>query len=145
LDSHEVSRLADASGKIWALPPPGIGGPLDSSNRLAIVKMKREILAITMTVVLKSNTELVVPRSVRRQAGIKAGDQLEFKASQGTITINAVVEPPTYKATKAELAAIRKGEAEIARGEYVTLTNLLHGLDHPRRKSGTKTANKVSR
>lgn len=97
-----------------------------------------------MTVVLKSNTELVVPRSVRRQAGIKAGDQLEFKASQRTITITAL-EPPSYRATKAELAAIRKGEAEIARGEYVTLTDLLHGLDHPRRKSGTKAVNKISR
>lgn len=97
-----------------------------------------------MTVVLKSNTDLIVPRSVRRQAGIKTGDQLEFKVSQGTITIKAV-EPPNYKATKTELAAIRKGEAEIARGEYVTLADLLHGLDRPRRKSGPKTTNKISR
>ena len=96
-----------------------------------------------MTVVLKSNTDLVVPPSVRRQAGIKPGDQLEFKASRGAITIKAV-PPRTYKATKAELAAIRKGEAEIARGEYVTLADLLHGLDRPSRKSGTKTANKIS-
>ena len=79
-----------------------------------------------MTIVLKSKTERVVPRSVPRQAGIKAGDQLEFRASQRTITITAM-EPPTYKPTKAELAAIRKGEAEIACGEYVTLTDLLHG------------------
>ena len=35
------------------------------------------------------------------------------------------MEQPTYKPTKAELAAIRKGEAEIARGEYVTLAALL--------------------
>ena len=93
-----------------------------------------------MTVVLKSNTDLVVPPSVRRRAGIKAGDRLEFRASHGAITIKAV-GPPTYKATKAEFAAIRKGEAEIARGEYVNLGDLLHGLDRPRRKSGTKTAN----
>ena len=97
-----------------------------------------------MTVVLKSNAELVVPRRVRRQAGIMAGDQLEFRASQRTIAITAV-KRPTYKATKAELAAIRKGEAEIARGEYVTLTGLLHGLEHPRRKGGAKATRKVSR
>jgi len=87
---------------------------------------------------VKSNREPVVSRGVRRRAGIKAGDQLEFKASPGTITINAV-EPATYKATKAEIVAIRKGEAQVARGEYVTLTDLLHGLDHSpsqkRRKS----------
>jgi predicted transcriptional regulator len=97
-----------------------------------------------MTVVLKSNTDLVVPPSVRRQAGIKAGDQLEFKASQRTIIITAI-KPPTYKATRAELATIRKGEAEIARGEYVTLTEVLNGLDHPRRKSRTKTTNTIPR
>jgi bifunctional DNA-binding transcriptional regulator/antitoxin component of YhaV-PrlF toxin-antitoxin module len=81
-----------------------------------------------MTLVLIFYTELVVPPSVRRQTGIKPGDQLEFKASRGAITIKAV-PPRTCKTTKAELAAIRKGEAEIARGEYVTLVELLHGLD----------------
>jgi bifunctional DNA-binding transcriptional regulator/antitoxin component of YhaV-PrlF toxin-antitoxin module len=85
-----------------------------------------------------------VPRRVRRQAGIKAGDQLEFRASQRTITITAG-ERPIYKATKAELAAIRKGEVEIARGEYVTLTDLQRGLGHPRRKGGAKATRKVSR
>jgi predicted transcriptional regulator len=33
--------------------------------------------------------------------------------------------PRTYKAAKAELAAIRQGEAGIARGEYVTLADLV--------------------
>jgi len=60
-------------------------------------------------------------------------------------TITITVEPPTtYKPTKAELAAIRKGEAEVARGEYVTLTDILHDLDRNRRRSGPKTARKVS-
>ena len=40
-----------------------------------------------MTVIVKSTTELVVPRSVRRQAGIKTGDRVEFKVSDGVITI----------------------------------------------------------
>ena len=97
-----------------------------------------------MTITVKNNTDLVVPASIRRQAGIKSGDRLQFKVSPHTITITAAV-PPAYKATKTELAAIRKGEAEIARGECVTLTDLLHDLDRPRRKSGTKAARKVSR
>jgi predicted transcriptional regulator len=43
------------------------------------------------------------------------------------------------------LAAIRKGEAEIARGECVAATELLHDLDRHRGKSGAKTTRKVSR
>jgi hypothetical protein len=97
-----------------------------------------------MTVTVKEESGLFVPPSVQRQAGIRSGDRLKFKVSPRTITITTV-EPPTYKPTKAELAAIRKGEAEIARGEYVTLTDLLHDLDRHRRKSGTKATRKASR
>ena len=97
-----------------------------------------------MTVLVKPKTELVVPSSLQRQAGIKTGDRLEFKVSPGTITITTAAQP-TYKPTKAELAAIRKGEAAIAKGNYVTLTELSNDLDRHRRKAGTKAARKVSR
>ncbi|MGO9256509.1 MAG: AbrB/MazE/SpoVT family DNA-binding domain-containing protein [Bryobacteraceae bacterium] len=40
-----------------------------------------------MTVLVKSKTDLVVPASVRRQAGFKAGDRLEFKVSSGIVMI----------------------------------------------------------
>ena len=40
-----------------------------------------------MTVTVKSKTDLVVPKSVRRRAGIKPGDRLEFKVSGGIINI----------------------------------------------------------
>jgi bifunctional DNA-binding transcriptional regulator/antitoxin component of YhaV-PrlF toxin-antitoxin module len=40
-----------------------------------------------MTVIVKPNADLVVPRSVRRRAGIKTGDRLEFKVSGGAINI----------------------------------------------------------
>ena len=96
-----------------------------------------------MNITVKDKTNLVVPESVRRQAGIKAGDRVEFKVSSGTITITPV-ETPTYKPTKSELAAIQKGEAQIARGDYVTLTDFLHDLDRHRRKGGAKAARKVS-
>ena len=96
-----------------------------------------------MTIVVKEN-QLVVPSSVQRQAGIKAGDRLMFTVAPHTITITPV-PPRTYKPTKAELAAIRKGEAAVARGEYVSLSEFLHDLDRPRRKAGAKAARKVSR
>jgi len=69
-----------------------------------------------MTVVVKSKDELVVPRSVRRRAGIKSGDRVEFKVSGGII--NIIPELPTaddeYTPTQrrvidARLAEARKG------------------------------------
>ena len=45
-----------------------------------------------MTVILNDKTQLVVPPAVRRRARLKLGDQVEFKASPGIITI--VSKPP---------------------------------------------------
>ena len=97
-----------------------------------------------MSVLVKNETDLIVPARVRRQVGIKAGDRVEFKVSSRTITITPV-GPPPYKPIKSELTAIRKGEADIARGDYVTLTDFLHDLDRHRRKGGTKATRKISR
>jgi hypothetical protein len=103
-----------------------------------------------MTTIVKGENTLVVPSSLQRRAGIKSGDRVVFTVAPRTITITAA-PGRTYKPTKGELAAMRKGEAAIARGEYVSLaeflktTESLHGLDRPRRESGAKTARKVSR
>ncbi len=40
-----------------------------------------------MTVTLKSKTELTVPKSIRRKAGIKPGDRVEFSVSGRVIKI----------------------------------------------------------
>jgi bifunctional DNA-binding transcriptional regulator/antitoxin component of YhaV-PrlF toxin-antitoxin module len=100
-------------------------------------------LPTPMMRVLRPKTELVVPQSVRRLAGIKAGDRLEFTASQGVITIKAVATP-TSRSVRAELAAIRGVEAGIAGGACVTLTDLLRNVDQSRRTSGAKAARRVS-
>jgi mRNA-degrading endonuclease RelE of RelBE toxin-antitoxin system len=97
-----------------------------------------------MSSISKQQDQLVVPVSVQRRAGIKSGDRLQFKASRRTITITiTAVDEPGYKPTKAELAAIRKGEAQIASGRFVALPELLHELDSHRRRSGAKTTRKV--
>ena len=85
---------------------------------------------------------LVVPPSVQRRAGIKNGDRLKFQTSARSITITAV-EPRAYIPTKAEWAAIRTGEAAIARGDSVSLAEFLNGLDHQRRKAGAKASRKT--
>ena len=46
-----------------------------------------------MTVTAKDKTPLVVPHSVRRRAGIKNGDQLQFRVSGGVITIAPKLPP----------------------------------------------------
>ena len=46
---------------------------------------------------------------------------------------------PVVTASKAELAAIRQGRAQIRRGEYVTLDQLRHDLDLTHRKTRRKT------
>jgi predicted transcriptional regulator len=51
----------------------------------------------------------------------------------------------TYTPTKAELAAIRKGRAEISRGQFVTLDHLFHDLDTAHRKASPKRDRKGSR
>lgn len=47
---------------------------------------------------------------------------------------------PLFEATPAEIAAIRRGRAQIKRGNYVTLEQLVHDLAAPRRKPGSKRA-----
>jgi hypothetical protein len=80
-----------------------------------------------MKAIARTDDGLVVPASVQRRAGIKAGDRLTFKVSSQTITITAC--PAAYKPTKAEWEAIHRGEAEIACGESALLTDLVHELD----------------
>src|SRR5437016_4251359 len=46
-----------------------------------------------MTVTLKLKTEITVPKSIRERAGIKPGEQLEFKVSGRVITIVPKVQP----------------------------------------------------
>ena len=50
-----------------------------------------------MTITLKAKAPLVVPPSVQRKARLKAGDQVEFRAAPGKITI--VSKPPAAAAT----------------------------------------------
>jgi len=51
----------------------------------------------------------------------------------------------SYTPTKAELLAIHQGRAEISRGQYRTLQELLLDLDNQPCKAGRRTARKSSR
>lgn len=99
-----------------------------------------------MTILVKNRLGLKVPPAIQEQAGIGLGDLIEFKVAKGRITIRPVHDEaryPTYKPTKAEAAAIRRGRAAYKRGDYITLDQLHEelgtGCDRSRKK-GTRKA-----
>jgi AbrB family looped-hinge helix DNA binding protein len=73
-----------------------------------------------MTVVVKARTDLVVPASVRRRAGIKTGDKLEFMVSGGVIHIVPKVGLAAQDLTAAQKRAVdrdlAKGLKDVALG-----------------------------
>lgn len=67
-----------------------------------------------MTTVVKPRLPIVIPRSVQRLAGIKTGDQLEFRVAGSTILIlpklaNDDYTPAQRRAIDARLAEADKG------------------------------------
>jgi bifunctional DNA-binding transcriptional regulator/antitoxin component of YhaV-PrlF toxin-antitoxin module len=73
-----------------------------------------------MTVTVKNKTPLVVPSAVRRKAGFKSGEEIEFRASGGVITI--VPKPPKtdgeYKLGQRRMidARLAKADEDIRAG-----------------------------
>ena len=64
-----------------------------------------------MTVTVKNKTPLVVPPSVRRQAGLKSGQKIEFKVSRGVISIHPKTEAADDEYTPAQRGII---DAQLA-------------------------------
>jgi AbrB family looped-hinge helix DNA binding protein len=75
-----------------------------------------------MTVILKPKTEITVPKSIRRQAGIKPGDRVEFSVSHGVINIRPKLSPEEIQDER-EIrnpkirAVIRASHAEFVAGK----------------------------
>jgi AbrB family looped-hinge helix DNA binding protein len=76
----------------------------------------------TMTVTLKPKTEITVPKSIRRQAGFKPGDRVEFQVSDRSITIVPKLTPDEIQDEREMRdpkirAAIRKSHEEFLAGK----------------------------
>ncbi len=73
-----------------------------------------------MTVTVKNKTPLVVPPSVRRQAGLKSGQQIEFKVPDGVISIHpkptAADDEYTTEQRRIVDAQLAEGLADIEAG-----------------------------
>jgi bifunctional DNA-binding transcriptional regulator/antitoxin component of YhaV-PrlF toxin-antitoxin module len=74
-----------------------------------------------MTVIVKNKAPLVVPPAVRRRAGLKSGDKLEFRVSGRVITILPALPSTDDEYTPAQRREIDRGiaqsEKEYAEGK----------------------------
>jgi bifunctional DNA-binding transcriptional regulator/antitoxin component of YhaV-PrlF toxin-antitoxin module len=73
-----------------------------------------------MTVTVKNKTPLVVPPAVRRQAGFKSGQEIEFKVSGGVISIRQKLSTADDEYTPEQRriidARLAKADADIKAG-----------------------------
>jgi bifunctional DNA-binding transcriptional regulator/antitoxin component of YhaV-PrlF toxin-antitoxin module len=108
-----------------------------------------------MTITVKNKTPLVVPPAVRRQAGLKSGDRLEFKVSGRVITILPKPSAADDEYTAAERRAIDHGitqsEKEYGAGKsygpFETADEAIASLNASlrRRSAAAKKLKSVSR
>jgi AbrB family looped-hinge helix DNA binding protein len=77
-----------------------------------------------MTVTVKNKTPLVVPPAVRRLAGLKSGDKLEFRVSAGMITILPKRPAADDDYTPAQRRVIDRG---VAKGLEDIRKGRIHG------------------
>jgi len=103
-----------------------------------------------MTVTVKSKTELVVPKSVRRKAGIKPGDRLEFKVSGGIINIIPELPSAEDEYTPAQRRVIDAQLAEAQKGPFHGPFNtaddmIAHIKGELKKRATTKRTNKHTR
>jgi len=84
-----------------------------------------------MTVTVKNKMPLVVPNRVRREAGFKSGDRVEFKVTRGVVTIlpkPPVTEDADDTLTPAEARKVRHGLKQIREGKTVPWSQVKHEL-----------------
>ena len=104
-----------------------------------------------MTVAVKNNNKLplVVPLAVRRKAGFRSGQELEFKASGGVITI--VPKLPTaeteYTAEQRRRIDAELDEAEKGRfhGPFETADEMIAHIKGELKARPTPKKSKLSR
>jgi bifunctional DNA-binding transcriptional regulator/antitoxin component of YhaV-PrlF toxin-antitoxin module len=71
-----------------------------------------------MGVVVSTKSELVVPRSVRRRAGLRSGQKVEFKVSGGVISIVPELPVADDEYTPAQRRVIDTRLREARKGPY---------------------------
>jgi len=91
-----------------------------------------------MTPVLEASGKLLVPPSIRKRAGIKAGDRVEFEAARGVITIRKRSEDDEYTPAQREIINRRLAEAaeDVKAGRVYCPFDTIEELECSLRKVG---------
>ncbi len=107
-----------------------------------------------MTVAVKNDnkTPLVVPLSLRRKAGFRSGQELEFSASGGVITLAPKKGKADEEYTPAERRAVDRGiaisEKQYAAGKsygpFATAAEAIASLNENLRKRAAAKKRKLS-
>ena len=85
--------------------------------------------------------QVVIPKRLCEDLGLREGDFVEVQSRNGAVVIKPkrLVDPDDILAPSEE-KTVRKGEAELRRGDHVTLARLRHDLGRPIIKNRRKTA-----
>ena len=84
-----------------------------------------------MTVTLKSKMPLTVPDQVRRRAGFKPGDEVEFRVSRGVVTITPKQRAGKISGetlTAAEARKVRHALQQVREGRSTPWSQVKHEL-----------------
>ncbi len=84
--------------------------------------------------------QVVIPKEIFDALGLQTGDFVEVTQVKRTVVIKPkkVVDADDVLYPEEE-AMVRKGEAQLRRGEYVTLEDLEHDMDRQAVKRRRKT------
>jgi bifunctional DNA-binding transcriptional regulator/antitoxin component of YhaV-PrlF toxin-antitoxin module len=84
-----------------------------------------------MTAIVKAKTPLTVPDEVRRRAGFKHGDRVEFKVSRGVVTIltkRLRIHDRDDTLTAAEEKKVRHAMNQVREGKTTPWRQVKHEL-----------------
>ena len=104
-------------------------------------------MLLVMTTIVKERAPLVVPLTIRRRAGIKPADRLEFKAARGVITIvsrSRIASDETPEQRRIIDAQVAEGLEDIREGRvsppFDTVEEMLVSLKSSSPKKPRKAA-----
>ncbi len=83
-----------------------------------------------MTVTVKDKTPLTIPDEVRRRAGLKPGDKVEFKPFRGGITVLTKRRAPgsAERLTQEEAKKLRHAMKQAREGKTTPWSQVKHEL-----------------
>lgn len=88
---------------------------------------------------IEPNYKVSIPKEARDIFNLEVGDEMETITRKDSITFRKKKNIPIYTPTKREMHSITKGRADYAKGNYITLEQLLHELGNSPRRTRKKT------